>query len=257
MPNVWFGDFRVLTTTLAFLSLGVIFAIQWFEHDRLRNANGVVLFYWLLLLIAYAIKLRSLVSQQMYHHDLAYFVTFTVGVGLSLVEFLMEWLLTKQTSAYEAVVDEGGEECPEEYATVFSKLTYSWMTPLMKVGYKHYLTEEDLWGLSTSDRVANTGGKFDRTWQQDTKNKGKPNLWIVLTKAYGGPYLLAALFKIISDCANFTQPQLLRYLIAFVGSYGKADRTPEPPIKGAAIAIAMFSIAVLQTAMIVSTSCLE
>ncbi|KAH7041035.1 P-loop containing nucleoside triphosphate hydrolase protein [Microdochium trichocladiopsis] len=249
LPNVWFGDFRVLTTLFAFLSLGIIFAIQWFEHDRLRNANGVVLFYWLLLLIAYSVKLRSLVAQQMYHHNLAYFVAFTVGFGLSVVEFLMEWLLPKKTSAYEAVVDESGEECPEEYATVFSKLTYSWITPLMKLGYKQYLTEDDLWGLSTTDKVANTGAKFDRIWQDEVKKKGRPNLWLVLAKAYGGPYLLAAVFKTLSDIANFSQPQLLRYLITFVASY-EAGKTPEPPIKGAAIALAMFFVAILQTTMI-------
>ncbi|KAJ1337700.1 ATP-binding cassette subfamily C (CFTR/MRP) member 1 [Microdochium nivale] len=249
LPNVWYGDFRVLTTLLAFLSLGVVFAIQWFEHDRLRNPNGVVLFYWLFLLIAYTIKLRSLVAQQMYHHDIAYFVTFTVGFGLSAVEFLMEWLLPKKTSAYEAVVDDSGEECPEEYATAFSKLTYSWMTPLMKVGYKHYLTEEDLWGLSTSDKVANTSASFDHSWQREAIRKERPNLWIVLSRAYGGPYMLAAVFKVFSDVANFTQPQLLRYLIAFVRSYEKG-RTPEPPIKGAAIAIGMFFVAVIQTTLI-------
>jgi ABC-type multidrug transport system fused ATPase/permease subunit len=61
--------------------------------------------------------------------------------------------------------------------------------------------------------------------------------------------MLAAVFKVGNDISQFTQPQLLRFLIAFVASY-KEGREPEPAIKGAAIALAMFAVAVFQTTMI-------
>ncbi|KAI1331203.1 metal resistance protein YCF1 [Xylariaceae sp. FL0255] len=248
-PGVWYGDFRFLATLITTLSLGVIFAIQWLEHSRSRYANGVVLIYWLLLLIAYAVKLRSLVSQQLYVKDISYFVSYTAGFGLSLVEFLLEWLLPKPNNGYGALVDEDGEECPVEYATIFSRLTFSWMTPMMKYGYKEYLTEEDLWGLARTDTTAATGDRFDRAWQYELKQRRKPSLWIALAKAYGGPYLVATIFKMLNDISAFTQPQLLRLLIAFVASYD-LGKNPQPPIKGAAIAIAMFFVATLQTTMI-------
>ncbi|KAI0481182.1 P-loop containing nucleoside triphosphate hydrolase protein [Xylariaceae sp. FL0804] len=248
-PRIWYGDFRFLTTLLSLLSLGVIFAVQWLEHDRSRNANGVVLFYWLLLLIAYAVKLRSLVSQQIYATHLPYFVAYTVGFGLSTLEFILEWLWPKRASAYEVLVDDEGEECPVETATIFSRLTFSWMTPMMRHGYKHFLTEEDLWGLSPSDTTSSTGEKFDRAWQYELKHRKKPSLWIAMFRAYGGPYMLATVFKIINDLAAFAQPQLLRYLISFVDSYSEG-KEPQPPIKGASIAIAMFFVATLQTGMI-------
>ncbi|KAI1484022.1 hypothetical protein K445DRAFT_362615 [Daldinia sp. EC12] len=248
-PGIWHGDFRVLTTVATLLSLGVIFTIQWLEHDRMRNANGVALFYWLLLLIAYAVKLRSLISQQIYENNLPYFVAYTIGFGLSAIEFAVEWLWPKKTSTYEALVDEEGEECPVEYATVFSRLTFSWMTPLMKRGYKQYLTEEDLWGLSPSDKTSATGDRFEKAWKYQLEHKSRPNLWIALFQAYGGPYMLAAVFKVVNDLAAFSQPQLLRYLISFVDSYDEG-KVPQPPVKGAAIAIAMFFVACLQTSMI-------
>ncbi|KAI1769054.1 P-loop containing nucleoside triphosphate hydrolase protein [Hypoxylon sp. FL1150] len=248
-PGVWHGDFRVLTTVLTIVSLGVIFAIQWLEHDRTRNANGVVLFYWLFLLIVYAVKLRSLVSQQIYNTSLPYFITYTAGFGLSVIEFAVEWLWPKKTSTYEALVDEEGEECPVEYATVFSRLTFSWMTPLMKHGYKQYLTEEDLWGLSPSDKSSTTGDSFEKAWNYELKHRKNPSLWLALFRAYGGPYVFATLFKIVNDIAAFSQPQLLRFLISFVDSYGEG-KVPQPAVKGAAIAIAMFFVAILQTAMI-------
>ncbi|KAH6654420.1 metal resistance protein YCF1 [Truncatella angustata] len=248
-PNIWYGDFRVLTTFLTLISLWVVFAIQWAEHARSRYANGVVLFYWLFLLLVYAVKLRSLVSQQVYLTNLPYFVTYTVGFGLSAVEFLFEWLWPKRASAYEALVDDEGAECPAEYATVFSRLTFSWMTPMMKYGYKHYLTEEDLWGLGPNDKASTTGEQFDKAWKHEVEHKKHPSLWLVMFKSYGGPYMLATVFKAANDLSAFAQPQLLRYLIAFVASYDKG-KEPQPVVKGASIALAMFLVACLQTSMV-------
>lgn len=248
-PTIWFGDFRVWSTFFTIISLGVIFSIQWLEHSRLRNANGVVLFYWLFLLIALAVKLRSLISQQIFNSNRGYFVTYCMGVGFAVFAFLVEWQGPKQASEYEALVGEEGEECPSEYATVFSKLTYSWMTPLMKFGYKNYLTEEDLWALQKTDTSRATGEAFDKAWKYELEKRKHPSMWLALFRAYGGPYVLAAVFKSMSDVSQFVQPQLLRLLITFVGSYS-AGKEPEPVIKGVAIALAMFSVAVFQTAML-------
>lgn len=251
-PHIWHGDFRVWTSILTILSLLVIFSIQWVEHSRLRHANGVVLFYWLLLIISLAVKLRSLISQQMYDTNLPYFVTYCVGVGLAVAVFLVEWLWPRNAapSGYEAIAED--DECPLEYATVFSKLTFSWMTPMMRYGYKVFLTESDLWALAKPDQTKNTGGAFDQAWQHELKTRKKgPSLWLALFRAYGGPYMVAAVFKVGNDVAQYIQPQLLRFLIDFVASYGP-NRDPQPVIKGASIALAMFACAVFQTTMVVS-----
>lgn len=246
-PGIWFGDFRVYTTIGTIASLGVVFWIQWLEHARLRNANGVVLFYWLFLLIALAVKLRSLISQQLYQKNLPYFITYNVGFGLAVVEFFFEWLWPKESSAYEALVDD--EECPVEYATVFSLLTFSWMTPLMKYGYSHFLAEEDLWALAKNDTTKSTGQAFETAWQHELKHRKKPSLWMTLFRAYGGPYVIAAFFKGANDVSAFAQPQLLRLLLTWVDSY-RDGQQPQPVIKGAAIALSMFAVAVVQTTMI-------
>jgi len=246
--EIWFKDFRTWTTAATILSLFVIFAIQWLEHSRLRNANGVVLFYWLFLLIAFAVKLRSLISQRVYVSNETYFIVYCIGFALSIVEFAFEWLWPKKNTTYEALVEDG--ECPLEYATVFSVLTFSWMTPLMKQGYKQYLTEEDLWGLTTKDTTKSTGEAFDEAWQYQVNHREHPSLWLALFHAFGGPYMLASIFKIMNDLSAFAQPQLLRLLIAWVDSRTREGKEPEPVIKGAAIALGMFAVAFFQTTMI-------
>ncbi|KAL9616795.1 MAG: hypothetical protein Q9160_008358 [Pyrenula sp. 1 TL-2023] len=244
-PSSWATDIRFWVTIATIVSLGIIFAVQYFEHWRSRQPNGVVLFYWLFFIIAYSIKLRSLVSRTAYRERLPYFVTFTVSLGLAVVEFTLEYFVQKKQSAYDALGDE--DECPIEYADVFSMLTFGWMTPLMKFGYHHYLTQDDLWNLRRRDMTRNTGDALAEAWEQELEKK-KPSLWIALFKAFGGPYLRGALIKTFSDILAFVQPQLLRLLISFVDSYKRPN--PQPAIRGVAIALAMFATSVCQTAFL-------
>ena len=245
-PDVWAGDIRFWTSVLTIVSLGVIASIQWLEHCRLRNPNGVVLFYWLLILIATSVKLVSLVSQQIYKTHLGYFIAFCVGYGLSWIEFGLEWLVPMKKSAYHAIGDD--DECPVEYATVFSILTFSWMTPLMRLGYRKYLTEDDLWNLASRDTTKATGSKFKAAWDYELEHHQHPSLWMAIFRSFSGPYFRGALFKTVSDTLAFVQPQLLRLLINFVRSYEPENsETPEPIIRGVAIALAMFAVSVGQT----------
>ena len=248
--SLWACDFRSYTTFLTIASLAVVFAIQHAEHFRLRHANGVVLFYWLLLLIALSVKLRSLISQKLYITNEGYFITYCAGYGLSWVEFLIEWLWPRKLRDYEILGEEDGDECPVEYATVFSKLTFSWITPFMRYGYQVFLTEGDLWGLAKADRSDRTSKLFEESWKMETSKKhGHPSLWKALFRAYGGPYMMAAIFKVGNDFAAFAQPQLLRLLIGWVDSHS-AENVPQPVIMGVAVALAMFTTAIFQTAMI-------
>lgn len=244
MPGIWYQDIRFYTSISTVVSLLVIFAVQYHEHWRSRNPNGVALFYWVFFILAYAVKLRSLVARGAYKTRLPYFVTFNVSLGLAALEFVLEYFVPKKQSAYDALGAD--DECPFEYADIFSVLTFSWLTPLMKFGYSNYLTQDDLWNLRHQDTTKVTGEKLQQTWQVELEKK-KPNLWIALGKAFGGPYLRGGMIKIISDSLSFVQPQLLRLLITFVDSY-RPGRQPQPAIRGVAIALAMFAISVCQTA---------
>ncbi|KAI9805220.1 MAG: hypothetical protein M1825_001056 [Sarcosagium campestre] len=241
-PGVWAGDFRFWTSIVALCSLFVVFAVQHLEHRRSRNPNGVVLFYWLFLLIAFTVKLRSLVAQHTYENHLPYFITFCISFALAATEFLLEWLVPKQKSSYDLLGDD--DECPIEYANVFSILTFSWMTPLMKHGYKEYLTEDDLWNLRKRDSSRATGETFERAWKMELEKK-TPSLWLALFRGFSGPYYRGGIFKAGSDILAFVQPQLLRLLITFVDSYRRGQ--PEPVVRGVAIALAMFAVSAVQT----------
>ncbi len=247
LPGIWYGDFRFWTSIITVGSLAVIGGVQYIEHWRSRQPNGVVLFYWLFLLIAFGVKLRSLISQQAFRSRLPYFATFCVSFGLAGLEFGLEYLVPKKKSAYDALGDE--DECPVEYADVFSILTFSWMTPMMKYGYREFLTQDDLWNLRTRDTTNVTGAALEETWSAELDKK-RPSLWMAMFRGFGGPYFRATVIKTFSDTLSFVQPQLLRLLISFVDSYRNANPHPQPVIRGAAISIAMFAVSVAQTALL-------
>lgn len=241
-PGIWYQDFRFWTSALTLVSLAVIGFVQYLEHWRSRQPNGVVLFYWLLLLIAFGVKLRSLISQKAYHNRISYFVAFCVSFGLAALEFALEYFVPKKQSAYDALGD--ADECPIEYADAFSILTFSWMTPMMKQGYKKYLTQDDMWNLRERDTTRATGSVLQEAWTLELEKK-RPSLWIALFRAFSAPFFRGSLIKTLSDVLNFVQPQLLRLLISFVYSY-RGDH-PQPIIRGAAICLGMFAVSISQT----------
>ena len=238
----WFADFRFWSSILLLASACVVCSVQYMEHTRSRNPNGVVLFYWLFLIIVLAVKLRSLISQQMHVQHPAYFVTFCIAFGLACVEFALEYVVPKKLSAYDALGDEF--ECPYNYADVFSILTFGWMSPLMKLGYAKYLTQDDLWNLRTRDSSKQTAGDFRAAWAIESRKK-RPSLFLAIARAYGGPFLRGGLIKVLSDVSQFLQPQFLRLLIAFVSSYQTSK--PQPVIRGCAISLGMFALSVTYT----------
>jgi ATP-binding cassette, subfamily C (CFTR/MRP), member 1 len=92
---------------------------------------------------------------------------------------------------------------------------------------------------------------------------GKVRLWRALFVAYGWPYFLAACLKITQDCLAFLQPQLLRWLLAYISAYQSAQDginfggLPGPsPLQGFAIAALMFSASATQT-FILHQVCLQ
>ena len=239
------NDILVGAALLQTLAVGMCMAIHHLEQARCRVANGPTLFYWLALALLGAVKLGSLIAHDAMHYDIVYFCLFAIQYFFSILVFVLAALVPKAQSEYDVLLKD--ERCPVEDANVFSRLTFSWMTPMMRLGYKQYLQAENLWTTRREDTSAVANERFESYWRKQLLKK-KPSLWIVLAQAYGKPYLMAALFKVVQDCLAFVQPQLLRRLINFVSSY--STDAPEPAIKGVAIAMSMFLVSVLQTAVL-------
>ncbi|KAF8463649.1 putative ABC metal ion transporter [Kalaharituber pfeilii] len=236
-------DVRFWTPIIGCISLSLAFAIHKYEHERSTVPSGVLLFYWPLYILVNGLKTYSLAMHQDYGRKVTSFVILIILEIIAILAFIFEWLVPKARSEYQKL-DEDEPKCPMEESNIFSVLTFGWMTPMMKAGYGKFLTEDDLWSLRKGDTTQYTEGKFTAAWQKEVLKK-KPNLWIALARAFGWPYLEGALYKVVQDLLNYAQPQLLRFLIAFVASYSTDN--PQPVSTGLAIAGVMFVASVIQT----------
>ncbi|XP_019430887.1 PREDICTED: ABC transporter C family member 2-like isoform X2 [Lupinus angustifolius] len=115
----------------------------------------------------------------------------------------------------DAAYDElpGGEMiCPERHANILSKIFFSWMNPIMRLGYEKPLTEKDIWKLDTWDRTDTLNNNFQRCWAEESQ-KSKPWLLRALNASLGGRFWFGGFFKIGNDISQFLGPLILNQLL--------------------------------------------
>lgn len=118
-----------------------------------------------------------------------------------------------EDSAYEELP--GGEQeriSPERHVNIFSKILFSWMNPLMELGYKRPLTEKDVWKLDDWDRTETLNATFQRCWLEESR-KPKPWLLRALNSSLGGRFWWGGFWKIGNDLSQFVGPLILNRLL--------------------------------------------
>ncbi|GAB2214047.1 hypothetical protein Droror1_Dr00018380 [Drosera rotundifolia] len=107
----------------------------------------------------------------------------------------------------------GSEQiCPERHANIISRIFFSWMDPLLKLGAKRPLTEKDIWKLDTWDQTETLYSKFQSCWVEES-HKVKPWLLRAVNKSLGGRFWWAGFWKIGNDLSQFVGPLLLNSLL--------------------------------------------
>lgn len=237
-PKIFIQDVRFWSLVTVLLSIIVIGAVQYVENWRSRVSNGVVLCYWLVFIIIYAVKSISLGPQMLntvvtLHH---------MNLVLAVVEMSLEWLIPGFMRP-KHVVGQGGEN-PRETADVFSEILFSWLTPFMEYGYRNIITEKELYRLRNWEAAGHTGSRFANAWAKEEARK-KPSMLFAIVRAYGTEYIVSAIFEVLSDSLNLVQPIILQYFILWVASRGTEN--PSPYSWGITLAGLMFASSSLQT----------
>jgi len=119
----------------------------------------------------------------------------------------------------------------EEHADLWSKLTFGWMAPLMRLGNeKKKLDPEDIAKLPLphDSRTDSLRGTFEDVWAEEiakAKARGgnsQPSLMMALARAFGFDCIVNGfILKFIHDSCVFVGPQVLNKMILFLGSDDK------------------------------------
>ncbi|KAF5764677.1 putative ABC-type xenobiotic transporter [Helianthus annuus] len=122
---------------------------------------------------------------------------------------------------YEELADRE-QICPERHTNIISSIFFSWMDPLMLLGYKRPLTEKDIWKLDTWDKTETLNSRFQIYWAEELR-KPKPWLLRALHRSLGGRFWWGGFWKIGNDLSQFVGPLILNQLLLSMQERGPAQ----------------------------------
>ncbi|XP_062162979.1 ABC transporter C family member 2-like [Alnus glutinosa] len=219
-----FETVSLLIEALAWCSMLVLIGVE--TKVYIREFRWFVRFGVIYALVGDATMLNLVLSvKEFYDRSLLYLyiseVVVQVLFGILLLVYVPHldpypgYMPMRTESVDAAAYDElpGGEQvCPERHSNIFSSIFFSWMNPIMKLGYERPITEKDVWKLDTWDRTETLNNKFQRCWAEESR-KLKPWLLRALNSSLGGRFWWGGFWKIGNDLSQFVGPLILNQLL--------------------------------------------
>ena len=106
--------------------------------------------------------------------------------------------------------------CPEYTAGWLSILTFSWIGPLARTGYRAPLTFSDIWSIPPYDDVEKIHARFRSAWEKQISSRKKPSLVWTIVHTVGYLFLAAIPLKLVTDLSQFIAPIFINLLLKVV-----------------------------------------
>ncbi|XBW36311.1 hypothetical protein QEN19_001894 [Hanseniaspora menglaensis] len=249
----------VAANGLAVVANAVAFVFSFYDFEISEVSNGVILFYWFWNSFIEFFLLFHVAVRSHYEGYLIYGIEninqyYATLLILSVITLCVHWLPEKSLLPYfklvedNAVIHSSKVDNPYNHADIFSKISFSWMTKLMKLGYEKYLDEDDLYELPKEFKSNSVSSKISKVFK-----KYPTSLAFTIFATFKKEIVLSGIFKLIYDVLSFTQPQILKALINFVSNYNKysaIDPEKYPIAKGCMLTFYMFLIGFIQTSIL-------
>lgn len=238
-----------VTVFLAFLLYSVVTGSEYIA--TVQKGEWMTRFFPLLSLAAMSVRLVFLL--EFYNFNSMpfeyYFYLFCAGYGCTGCLALFAFLYWPSAAAYvqmeyrfvplidrSTMAPPGATKtCPERHVSIWKRLMFSWMNPLMKDGHERPLEDKDVWLLDTPDQSNTVETKFRENWEAEMRN-GNPSLVRAIRKTFFWDILLGGFFKIFNDASQFIGPMILKQLILVARPDSKA-----PPYVGYVLAAGLFA----------------
>ncbi|KAM6945310.1 ATP-binding cassette sub-family C member 4-like [Aplochiton taeniatus] len=142
---------------------------------------------------------------------------------------------------------------PLASANFLSRLFFCWVFPLLRIGHRRRLEEDDMYKVLPDDRSENLGQELQRYWDREVQLADKelrlPQLTKVLFKCYGGAYAMLGIYVFCVEVVKVAQPVLLGKLIQYFETYDPEDTDGLYRAYGyaAGLSISTFSLSLLQS----------
>ena len=133
---------------------------------------------------------------------------------------------------------------PELEASLISRLTFYWLTPLINLGYERPLNSNDIYHLKDNYKAKYISDQFHIQWNEQLKLE-KPSIITCLYNIYFYDILLSGIMKLFGDGVNVFTPIILSWFIKYVADSQSIN--PPPEYLGYVYALAIFLSSITQT----------
>ena len=124
---------------------------------------------------------------------------------------------------YEEISQDAGRETRKSHNTrnIFSLLTFSWISGVLKAGSRRPLQQSDFLDLPEQDETKHLTVKLQKGWKHEVersrKNGCEPRLWKIVVKLLSPHDIFFAIFTgLVDSVSRFTQPLLLGYFLSLL-----------------------------------------
>lgn len=149
------------------------FGLLILHRNRGKHTSGLMFTFWLLMSVASVINFRSLLRSQLLDHNTTVLAEWNITdfrltlklIAAPIVVLQLVLSCIADRKAHDPFILTGEDyrtRSPEEDASILSFMTLWWLNPLMWLGYKRALTQEDLYSVSASEKTEIVANKFDQ-----------------------------------------------------------------------------------------------
>jgi hypothetical protein len=137
--------------------------------------------------------------------------------------------------------------CPLDTSSVFSRLTFSWVAPLIRDGSARPLQGEDMFGLQGQDTAASLVARLEAAWEAQLQQRPtRPSLPRAILSAWGGDFAKIVLYTAFEDSTRIVQPLLLLLLVRDLRNYDVGGDAVPPAWRAYVYAVLLALFGVLQ-----------
>ncbi|CAG8591488.1 11391_t:CDS:10 [Funneliformis caledonium] len=184
---------------------------SWTQHAYLRH---LLLFYAYFVIVAF-INLRSMLKHEPKGYELVFSIWNAIACSILLACSLKRPRNPELKYARDRVISH------DTIASLWSLLSFAWMTPIIKLGNRRVLTEEDLWELPSRCQSAQCYHELERITNMDLLSR-----LLVANATNLVFFLIIAIFRSIFA---FTTPLFLYHLLKYLSSADRSQQYSEEP----------------------------
>jgi ABC-type multidrug transport system fused ATPase/permease subunit len=190
--------------------------LTFLNRTNMDKLNELRLFY-ILLTITDFLKLRSQLFIE--KHTLNYIVEAVFNVTILLINiYLMitSLQLTKKIKLLnQNALNEKLFPSPENLSSLFNRLTFSWVNPLLNYGYRNAINPEDVWTMEHKETASFLGDDFHNFESKAQSFEGK------LFRYFLTPLIYQSFWSIGAMLIAFLNPYFLYLFLNFIGTSTK------------------------------------